>query len=128
MLRELWDLYFRVPKLTVRQKWQLVMLLWYMADAHQKYACYDYSESDVLLPRVETLSEDDIRGDRFKYGRNSIPHPVDPEDVGIFESLDGEIDDPEISEETTAKIAELVAACKELQLKVTEYFGDAQQY
>ena len=128
VLKQLWDLYWCPMRLSVRQKVKLALLLGYLAHAEQKYAENDDYEAGILLPRVETLTENDVRRDRLKNCRNPVPHPVHPEDVGIFEASDGEEDDPGISEETAAKIAELVAACKELQLKVTEYFGDAQQY
>jgi hypothetical protein len=128
VLKELWDLYWCPMRLSVRQKVKLALLLGYLAHAEQKDAKYDDCEAGILMPRVETLPENYIGSNRLKYRRNAVPHPVHPEDIGIFEASDEEEDDPAISEETTAKVAELVAACKELQLKVTEYFGDAKQY
>lgn len=126
MIQELWDLYWCPMHLSFRQKIKLALLLGYLAHAHQENAKYDDCESGILIPRVETLPQNYISSDGLKNRRDAVPHPVDPEDVCLFEASDGEIDDPCISEETAAKVAELVAACKELQLKVTEYFGDAQ--
>lgn len=128
VLKQLWDLYWCPMRLSVRQKMKLALLLGYLAHAEQKDAEYDDCEAGILIPRVETLTEYDVRRDRLKNRRNAVPHPVDPEDICLFENFDEEKDDPTISDETTAKVAELVAACKELQLKVTEYFGDAEQY
>lgn len=102
VLKELWDLYWCPMRLSVRQKMKLALLLGYLAHAEQKDDC----ETGV---HIEMLSE---------HRRNAIP-----EHIGIFEESDEEEDDPTVSDETAARIAELVAACKELQLKATDYFG-----
>jgi len=100
VLKELWDLYWCPMRLSVRQKMKLALLLGYLAHAEQK----DDFETGV---RIETLCE---------HRRNAIS-----EHIEIFEESDEEEDDPTVSEETAAKIAELVAACKELQLNAADY-------
>lgn len=128
VLKELWDLYWCPMRLSIRQKIKLALLLGYLTYTEKKDTQYDDCEAGILMPRVETLSENYVRRDGLYNRRNPVPHPVHPEDVCLFEALDEEEDDAAVSEETAAKVAELVAACKELQLKVTEYFGDAEQY
>jgi hypothetical protein len=128
VLKELWDLYWCPMRLSVRQKMKLALLLGCLAHAKQKNAKYDDCEAGILMPRVETLPENYVCRYRLKNRRNPVPHSIYPEDVCLFEASDEEEDDTAVSEETAAKVAELVAACKELQLKVTEYFGDAEQY
>ena len=88
IVQELWDLYWCPMRLSFRQKVKLAVLLGYLAQTNYK--------PGVLFPHVETLR----------------PYP---EDIGIFEDSEYEDDDMYISEEITAKIAELVAECKELK-------------
>lgn len=122
----MWDLYWCPMRLSFRQKIKVAMLLGYLAHTHQKNTENDDYEAGILIPRIETLPENYICRDGFKNRRHPIPHSVDPEDIGIFEASDQEEDNSGVSEETAAKVAELVAACKEFQLKITEYFGDAE--
>lgn len=125
MIRALWDLYQCPMGLTFKEK---LLLVWYFANTESEYTCDDQKKAEVLLPVRKTFAQYDERGDRFENRRHAIPYSVDEQDVCALETFDGEIDDTEISSDTAAKIDELIAACKKLQLKVTEYFGDAQQY
>ena len=82
----------------------------------------DQDQTDILAPVIETLAEKDVRRKGFEESRRTIPCAIHKQDVALFESSDEEVYDTGISSETTEKIRELSAACKELQLKVGEYF------
>jgi hypothetical protein len=105
-----------------------LLLVWYLAHAHSYDTRNNQQKTRILFPVRQTLAKNDKGGNRFQNSRHSIPDSIDKQDIGTLETFNGEIDDPEISEDTAAKICELVAACKELQMKVTEYFGQTQEY
>ena len=54
----------------------------------------NHREADILRPVVETLPENKECSERFNQSRYTIPHPVDPKDVGLFETSDEEVDVP----------------------------------
>jgi uncharacterized protein YeaC (DUF1315 family) len=107
-------------RLTLDQKAQLIeLLVWNLSRVQQEQAAYNEYESDVVIPGIETFTEDKIRRQGFDYPRETVPHPIDVHDVALCETSDEEEYDTSISSETTEQIAQLVLACKEFQLKVT---------
>lgn len=123
--------------LTLRQKYilvrimpQLLQLAASMASlsnaslAHYYKTNCNHDQPEILRPVIETFTENKKRRQGFEQTRNSVPHPVDPKDVALFESSDEEVDDTGISEETAAKIRELTLARKELELKVAQYLKE----
>jgi hypothetical protein len=108
-------------RLTLDQKAQLIQLLvWNLTRLQQEQAAYDEYQPEVMIPGIETFTEDKIRRQGFDYTRETIPHAVDVHDVALCETSDEEEYDTSISSETTEQIAQLVLACKEFQLKVTD--------
>ena len=79
------------------------------------------------MPSREPFSEDNKRRNRFECSRDAVPQPIHVHDIPLFQGLDQEIDDGNVPRDTAEKVAQLVAACEILQLKVTEYFGDRKQ-
>lgn len=134
-------LFWHTRKLTWTQKVQLAlvtqhaahdalaicMLIGHTALTQQYKTDCDHSQTDILKPVVEPLAQKDVRRHGFDQPRDAIPRPVDPKDVALFESSDEEIYDTGISSETADKIRQLSAACKELQLKVTDYFEERHE-
>jgi len=111
-------------RLTLDQKAKLLeLLVWNLSNLHQDQAYCDEYESEILMPCRETFTEDEIRSCSFQNTRETIPHAVD---VALCETFDEEEYDTTVSCETTEQIAQLVLACKEFQLKVTEDFGERQ--
>lgn len=100
---------------------------WYWANAHQEDPEDNNSQPSILVPIHETFSENNKRRNGFDNGRHTVPHPVHVQDVGLFETHDGKVDDSDVSRDTAKKVAQLVAACEELQMKVTKYFGDRKE-
>lgn len=125
MLKELWDLYWCPMKLTFGEK---LLVVWYIAHAHSNDTGNNHQKTRILFPICQSFPKNDKGGNRFQNSRHTIPNSIDIHDIGTLETLDSEIDDTDVSEDTTTKIRELVAACKELQMKVTENFGDTQKY
>lgn len=114
-------------RLTLDQKAKLLhLLVWNFARTKQEQAAYDERESDVMFPRVETFSEDEICCESLDNTRETVPHPIDIHDVALCETSDEEEYDTGISSETTKQIAELMLACKEFQLKVPENLSQSQ--
>jgi hypothetical protein len=114
-------------RLTLDQKAQLVQLLvWNLSRVQQEQAAYDEYESEVMIPGIETFTEYEIRRQGFDYPRETVPHAVDVHDVALCETSDEEEYDTSISSETTEQIAQLVLACKELELKVPQNFSQSQ--
>jgi uncharacterized protein YeaC (DUF1315 family) len=114
-------------RLTLDQKAKLLeLLVWNLSRVQQEQAAYNEYESDVVIPGIETFTEDKIRRQGFDYPRETVPHPIDVHDVALCETSDEEEYDTSISSETTEQIAQLVLACKEFQLKVPEDFSKSQ--
>ena len=114
-------------RLTLDQKAQLVQLLvWNLSRVQQEQAAYDEYEAEVMIPGIEAFTEDKVRRQGFDYPRETIPHAVDVHDVALCETSDEEEYDTSISSETAEQIAQLVLACKELELKVPQNFSQSQ--
>ena len=114
-------------RLTLDQKAKLLeLLVWNLSRVQEEQTAYDEYESEVVIPGIETFAEDEIRRQGFDYPRETIPHAVDVHDVALCETSDEEEYDTAVSRETTEQIAQLVLACKELQLKVAEDLGKSQ--
>jgi hypothetical protein len=114
-------------RLTLDQKAQLLTLLvWNLTRLEEEQAAYDEYKSDVLGQGIETFTEDKIRRQGFDYPRETIPHAIDVHDVAFCETSDEEEYDTSISRETTEQIAQLMLACKEFKLKVTDDLGKSQ--
>ena len=114
-------------RLTIDQKAKLLeLLVWNLSRLEQEQAAYDEYESEIMIPRIETFTEDKIRRQGFDNPRETIPHAVDIHDVALCETSDEEEYDTSVSCETTEQIAQLVLACKEFQLKVTDNFGERE--
>jgi hypothetical protein len=114
-------------RLTLDQKAQLIQLLvWNLTRLQQEQTAHDEYESEIMCPGIETFTENKIRRQGFDNPRETIPHAIDVHDVALCETFDEEEYDTSISCETTEQIAQLVLACKEFQLKVTEDFGESQ--
>ena len=113
--------------LTLDQKMKLIRLLvWNFTRLQQEQAAYDERESEVMFPRIEAFTEDEICCECFDNAGETVPHPVDVHDVALCETSDEEEYDTSISSETAKQIAELMLACKEFQLKVPENFSQSQ--
>ena len=114
-------------RLTLDQKAKLLeLLVWNLSNLHQDQAYCDEYESEILMPCRETFTEYEVRRQGFDYPRETIPHAVDVHDVALCETSDEEEYDTTVSCETTEQIAQLVLACKELQLKVAQDFSESQ--
>jgi hypothetical protein len=114
-------------RLTLDQKAKLLQLLvWNLTRLQKEQAAYDEYQSEIMCPGIESFAEDKIRRQGFDYTRETVPHTVDVHDVALCETSDEEEYDTSISCETTEQIAQLVLACKEFQLKVTEDFSKSQ--
>jgi uncharacterized protein YeaC (DUF1315 family) len=114
-------------RLTLDQKAKLLeLLVWNLTRLQQEQAAYDEYQSEIMCPGIESFAEDKIRRQGFDYTRETVPHTVDVHDVALCETSDEEEYDTSISCETTEQIAQLVLACKEFQLKVTEDFSKSQ--
>ena len=114
-------------RLTLEQKATLLQLLvWNLSRVQQEQTAYDEYESEIMIPGIESFTEDKIRRQGFDNPRESIPHPVDVHDVALCETSDEEEYDTSISCETAEQIAQLVLACKEFQLKVTDDLSKSQ--
>ena len=114
-------------RLTLDQKAQLIQLLvWNLTRLQQEQSAYDEYESEVMCPGIEAFTEDKIRRQGFDNSRESVPHAIDVHDVALCETSDEEEYDTSISGETTEQIAQLMLACKEFQLKVTEDLSESQ--
>jgi uncharacterized protein YeaC (DUF1315 family) len=106
-------------RLTLDQKTRLLKLLvWNLSRTQQKQTAYYEDETEIMIPRIETLAEYEIRRKSLYDSRETIPHAVDVHDVALCETSDEEEYDTSISSETAEQIAQLVLACKEFQLKV----------
>jgi ribosomal protein L24 len=127
LLQELVGNWKSGKRLTLDQKAQLIQLLvWNLTRLEQEQAAYDEYESDIMIPGVEAFTENEIRRQGFDDPRKTIPHPVDIHDVALCETSDEEEYDTSVSCETTEQIAQLVLACKELQLKVADNLSERE--
>jgi uncharacterized protein YeaC (DUF1315 family) len=127
LLQELVGNWKSGKRLTLEQKTQLLQLLvWNLSRAQQEQTAYDEYESEIVVPGIETFTEYEVRRQGFDYPREAVPHPVDIHDVALCETSDEEEYDTSVSRETTEQIAQLVLACKELQLKVADDFGESE--
>ena len=114
-------------RLNLDQKAKLLeLLVWNFTRLQQEQAAYDECESEVMFPGIEAFAEYKVRRQGFDYPRETVPHAVDVHDVALCETSDEEEYDTSISCETTEKIAQLVLACKEFQLKVTDNLSKSQ--
>jgi len=108
-------------RLTLDQKAQLVhLLVWNLSRVQQEQAAYDEYQPNVVIPGIEAFTEDKIRRQGFDYPRETIPHTIDVHDVALCETSDEEEYDTSISSETAEQIAQLVLACKELELNFSK--------
>lgn len=107
-------------RLTLRQKQMVIQLLvWNLSRVQYEQTTYDEYQTDVVIPGIETFTEDEIGCQSLNDSGESVPHPVDVHDVALCETSDEEEYDTSISSETSEQIANLVLACKEFQLKVS---------
>ena len=114
-------------RLTLDQKAKLLeLLVWNLSRVQKEQAAYDEYQPEVMIPGIETFAEDKIRRQGFDYPRETVPHAVDVHDVALCETSDEEEYDTSISSETTEQIAQLVLACKEFQLKVSQDLSKSQ--
>ena len=127
LLQELVGNWKSGKRLTLEQKTQLLQLLvWNLSRAQQEQSAYDEYEPEVVIPGIEAFTEYEIRRQGFDNSRETVPHAVDVHDVALCETFDEEEYDTGVSSETAEKIAQLVLACKEFQLKVADDFGERQ--
>jgi hypothetical protein len=120
LLQELIGFWKTKQRLTFEQKKKLLhLLVWNFARPENEQAAYNEYQSEVVVPGIETLTEDEIGCQGFNDSRESVPHAVDVHDVAFGETSDEEEYDTAVSSETTEQIAQLVLACKEFELKVT---------
>ena len=127
LLQELVGNWKSGKRLTLDQKTQLLQLLvWNLCRLHQHQTEYDECESDILMKSDETFTENEICCNGFQNPGKSVPHTVDIHDIALCETSDEEEYDTSVSCETTEQIAQLVLACKEFQLKVTQDLGEGQ--
>jgi uncharacterized protein YeaC (DUF1315 family) len=127
LLQELVGNWKSGKRLTLEQKTQLLQLLvWNLSRAQQEQTAYDEYEPEVVIPGIETFTEDKIRRQGFDDTRQTIPHTVDVHDVALCETSDEEEYDTSVSSETAEQISQLVLACKEFQLKVADDFGECE--
>jgi hypothetical protein len=127
LLQELVGNWKSGKRLTLDEKAKLLKLLvWNLSRAQQEQSAYDEYESDVMIPGIEAFTEYEIRRQCFDDSRETVPHAVDIHDVALCETSDEEEYDTAVSRETTEKIAQLMLACKELQLKVTDNLGERE--
>jgi len=127
LLQELVGNWKTGKRLTIDQKAKLLeLLVWNLSRVQEEQAAYDEYESEIMIPGIETFTEDEVRSCSFQHTRESVPHAVDVHDVALCETFDEEEYDTTVSCETTEQIAQLVLACKELQLKVAQDFSESQ--
>jgi hypothetical protein len=120
MFQELVKFWKTKQRLTFEQKKKVLRLLvWNLSRVQQEQAAYDEYQPEVVIPGIETLTEDEICCQGFNDSRESVPHTVDVHDVAFGETSDEEEYDTAVSSETAEQIAQLVLACKEFELKVT---------
>jgi len=111
-------------RLTQSEKALLIRYLWIPFQQHETHC--NHHNAKVLIPLVHTFSQNNIGSNAFYDTRHTIPHRIDEHDIPLCEASDEEEYDTNISSETADQIAQLVAACKEFQLKVPENFSEAE--
>ena len=127
LLQELVGNWKSGKRLTLDQKSKLLeLLVWNLSRLEKEQSTYDEYESEIVIPGIEAFTEYEVRRQGFDDPRETIPHPVDIHDVALCETSDEEEYDTSVSRETTEQIAQLVLACKELQLKVADDFGESE--
>ena len=127
LLQELVGNWKAGKRLTLDQKSKLLeLLVWNLARLEQEQSAYDEYEPEVMVPGIESFTEDKIRRQGFDDTRQTIPHTVDVHDITLCETFDEEEYDTSVSCETAEQIAQLVLACKEFQLKVADDFGERE--
>ena len=95
LFQELVSNWKRGHRLTLDQKAKLLQLLVWNFARLQQEAAYEF-------PRVETFPDDEICCECLDNTGETVPHSVDVDDINI-------------SQDTTEQIAELMLACKEFQ-------------
>jgi len=126
LFQELVSNWKRGHRLTLDQKAKLLeLLVWNLARLQQEQAAYNEYQPNIMFPRVETFTEDEIGCEGLDNAGETIPHSIDVHDVAFCETSDEEEYDTSISSETTEQIANLMLACKEFQLKVPENFSQS---
>ena len=116
-------------RLSFRQKVLLLQVIGSIANTvslHQKYAADNENKARILAASVETFTKEKIHTNCIEQGGDSIPHTVDVHDVPALESLDEEVHDTEISDETARQILLLAAACKEFKLGISKQLNETQ--
>jgi uncharacterized protein YeaC (DUF1315 family) len=127
LLQELVGNWKSGKRLTLEQKTQLLQLLvWNLSRVQEEQTAYDEYESEIVIPGIEAFTEYEIRRQGFDNPRQTVPHPVDVHDIALCETSDEEEYDTTVSSETAEQIAQLVLACKELQLKVADNLGERE--
>jgi hypothetical protein len=127
LLQELVGNWKSGKRLTLDQKSKLLeLLVRNLTRLEQEQAAYDEYESEIMIPGIETFTEDKIRRQGFDDSRQPIPHTVDIHDVALCETSDEEEYDTAVSCETAEQIAQLVLACKELKLKVADNLSERE--
>jgi hypothetical protein len=117
LLQELVGNWKAGKRLTLDQKAKLLeLLVWNLSQVQQEQAAYDEYQPNIMIPGIESFTEDEVRR---QDPRETIPHAVD---VALCE----EEYDTTVSCETAEQIAQLVLACKELELKVAQDFSERQ--
>jgi len=102
-------------------------LAWHWSNTHEENPENNDGQPEILVPIREPFSKNNKRRNGFECSRDTVPHPIHVQDVPLSQGLDQEIDYSNVPGDTAEKVAQLVAACEELQLKVTEYFGERKQ-
>jgi hypothetical protein len=127
LLQELVGSWKSGKRLTIDQKSKLLELfVRNLSRLEQEQTAYDEYESEIMIPGIEAFTEYEVRRQGFDNPRQTVPHSVDIHDVALCETSDEEEYDTAVSCETTEQIAQLVLACKELQLKVADNLGESQ--
>jgi len=117
-------------RLSFRDKLLFLQVIASIANAatmQHKYSCYNHQKAAVLARCIETFAQEEVNSDSLDDGRDTVPHSIDIHDVPSFESLDEEVYDTSISDETTRQILLLTAACKEFKLRIPENLGYTEE-
>lgn len=116
---------FTDQRTTLKQRWNMIRvisLITYAAAVQYKYACDNETKAAILCARIQAFTQQEIYRKSLDDGRDTIPHPVHIHDVPALESLDEEVYDTGISDETASQILLLAAASKEFKLRISEDF------
>jgi len=116
---------FTDQRTTLKQRWNMIRvicLITYAAAVHHQYACDNQEKAAILCARIQAFTQQEIYRNSLNDGRDAIPHPVHIHDVPALESLDEEVYDTGISDETASQILLLAAASKEFKLRISKDF------